>query len=309
MKKILPVLIVIAILGGGYFFFQKITTPGPRYTRKTPSAKLTKYQEEMERILYSTFEPDQSYADMLIKNGNTFDYVKLYKRDLIHPCDCPEKTYQEFQDSLMQQPLSVKTRFVYNDDNLLLESTHLNDGHLTARLNYTRDDHGLIQKIMTNNQDGKFLTWFVYEKDRYYKVTLKDGVPEAYETFLLNDLKQCIRRFSIKSELLSAMDISFSYDQLGRVVKETTKDSELIYEYQHDEDVYTKFKFYSLNPRKLFSINEMTSDNNRQSLVGKTAALAPSFKYIRERDGDCIVRSYVYNENDRLMSTTLESCP
>lgn len=81
---------------------------------------MTRYQEEMEKLLYATFESDQAYGDLLITNGNTFDYVKLFKRDLVYPCDWTKKTYQEFQDSLVQHPMSRKTLFVYNDEHLLL---------------------------------------------------------------------------------------------------------------------------------------------------------------------------------------------
>ncbi len=270
---------------------------------------MTPYQKEMEKLLYSTFEPDQTYADLLLKNANTLDYPIVYKREQHLPCDCRERIYQEFQDSLMQQPLSVKVRYIYNDDQQLLESTHLNDGQLTSKLSYTRDDHGLIQKIRTINQYGKFLTWFIYEKDRFHKVTLQDDVPAAYETFFLSDLKQVIRRSAIQTELIPAISHSFNYDQLGRLTKETTREAELIYEYPNDEeDVYSKFSYYRLNPRKLISINEITWDNNRQILVGKTANLQPSFRHIKEKTDNCTLRSYVYNENERLMSSTLDSC-
>ncbi|ALL04827.1 hypothetical protein AQ505_04600 [Pedobacter sp. PACM 27299] len=251
---------------------------------------MTRYQQEMDRILLSNFEPDQSYASLLIKNGNTFDYAKVYKREQLHPCDCQESTYQEFSDSLMQQPLSGKTHYVYNKEHLLIESRDMNGSHMTSKLNYIRDDYGLIQKLMINNENGKTLTWFVYESDRYYKVTLKDEVPVAYETFYLWDLRS-------------------SYDHLGRLIKESTHDSELIYQYLNDEeDVYTKFSYYSLSPKKLVSINEMAWDNNRQMITGKTADLVSTFKYIRHKEDNCKTCSYVYNENDQLMSTTLEAC-
>ncbi|MBC8987489.1 hypothetical protein H9X96_17105 [Pedobacter sp. N36a] len=58
----------------------------------------------------------------------------------------------------------------------------------------------------------------------------------------------------------------------------------------------------------MVSINEMAWDNNRQMVTGKTAGLFTTFKYIRHMEDNCKTRSYVYNENDRLMSTTLESC-
>lgn len=309
MKKIGLALFVLVILAAGYLYFQKISSPVPRYTRKISFAKMTRYQQEMDRILLSNFEPDQSYASLLIKNGNTFDYAKVYKREQLHPCDCQESTYQEFSDSLMQQPLSGKTHYVYNKKHLLIESRDMNGSYMTSKLNYIRDDYGLIQKLMINNENGKTLTWFVYESDRYYKVTLKDEVPVAYETFYLSDLKQCIRRFSKKNEFMPDMDLRSSYDHLGRLIKESTPDSELIYQYLNDEeDVYTKFSYYSLSPKKLVSINEMAWDNNRQVITGKTADLVSTFKYIRHKEDNCKTRSYVYNENDQLMSTTLEAC-
>ncbi|NQX39704.1 hypothetical protein SAMN05421820_106101 [Pedobacter steynii] len=260
--------------------------------------------EEMKQIMKSKFVPDQDYAVQLIKNANTIHYLSHSKRYV--DCNCPERNAEMFKDSLMQEKMSNHSTYLYNDKNQVLEMSNFNQGELSYRLRYTIDQSGLILELISDNNT----TRFIYEKDRYHTINIENGVPRSCETFYFNDQKQCVRRFSRGPDAGSGSNTDYIYDQYGRIVRESSKDSETIYEYKNEtDDLYTKSSFYSLNPKTLSSQNEIIWEHPyKQIMLGKDKNLQQLFKQVTLIGQDCSLKSYFYDKDNKLTMVSIIGC-
>jgi hypothetical protein len=261
-------------------------------------------QEEMKQIMESKFVPDQDYAVQLIKNANTIHYLSHSKRYV--DCNCPERTAEMFKDSLMQEKMPNHSTYLYNDKNQVLEMSNFNQGELSYRLKYKIDQSGLILELISDNS----ITRFIYEKDRYHTVNIENGVPRSFETFYFNDQKQCVRRFSRGPDAGSSSNTDYIYDQYGRIIRESSLDSETIYEYKNEtDDLYTKSSFYSLNPKTLSSQNEIIWENPyKQIMLGKDKNLHQLFKQVTLIGQDCSLKSYFYDKDNKLTMVSVIGC-
>lgn len=261
-------------------------------------------QEEMKQIVESKFVPDQHYAAQLIKNANTIHYLSRSKSYV--DCNCPERTAEMFKDSLMQEKMPNHSTYLYNDKNQVLEMNNFNEGKLSYSLKYTIDQSGLIRKLISDNST----TRFVYEKDRYHTINIENGVPRSFETFYLNDQKQCVRRFSRGPDAGSGSNTYYIYDKHGRIIRESNKNSETIYDYKNEsDDLYSRSAFYSLNPKTLNSQNELIWENPyKQIMLGKDNKLQQLFKQVTVIGQDCSLKSYFYDKDNKLTMVSIIGC-
>lgn len=266
------------------------------------------FQEEIKQILESKFEANEDYVAQLIKNANTIHYLNHSKRYV--QCNCPERITEMFKDSLMKEQMPNHITYRYNDKNQVLEMNNFNEGKLSYSLKYSIDQSGLIRQLVSGNGSTSTTTQFVYEKDRYHTVQIENGRPYSFETFYLNDQKQCVRRFSKGSDPTSGSNTDYIYDKHGRLIRESSNSTETIYQYKNEtDDLYTRSDFYSLNPKTLISQNELIWENpQRQIMLGRDKNQQQLFKQVTVTGKNCSLKSYFYDKNDQLTSVTLISC-
>lgn len=266
-------------------------------------------REEMEQIMKSTFVPDQNYAKRLITNVNIIQYKKDYKREEEFQCSCRERHITIFRDSLLKEKLPESTQNLYDNQHQLLETKNFKNGEVTSSHKYIRNKNGLIEKIQNDLGNSISLTQFFYEKDRFHTVNIENAEAISFETFYLNDQMQCIRRLSKKSDGTVVWDIYYIYDQFGRLIRESQTDCESFYQYDNNQDdAYSSFKFYTLEPKMLKFSAKMSWDGNKQTIVGLNGFSEQTYRSVSVREKNCNIRTYQYDGDNKLTSVSITSC-
>ncbi|MCZ4243950.1 hypothetical protein [Pedobacter punctiformis] len=258
-------------------------------------------QVEMEAIMKSTFVPDQKYAESLLKNANTVHYTKPSKAEQELNCNCLKKVYHMYKDSLMKEETAQSMEYIYNDKKQYLATINYTDGKPSGTIKYIRNPNGLINKMVMDYGNSSSEVRFIYEKDKFHTISMDGAKPDNYETFFLNDQMQCVRRLSKRNDGSLIWDISYVYDKFGRLVREAQTDSETIYTYKSDQDdVFSQFEVYTLNPRKLSISNQIIREKNKQTFLGRDGNLKPTMKHITINTDNCTFKTYAYDANNNL---------
>lgn len=257
----------------------------------------------------STFKPDQQYAEEIIQHSNSIHYLRASIKDPSGKCTCSEKTFQMYEDSLMQKKMPVSVVYQYNNANQIMGMQTFIEEKENSKLTYIRAANGLIEKMISSAGGTTDTVQFIYEKDRYHTLSLSNGHPYLYETFYLNDQKQCVRRFSNNADQTKRSETNYIYDQHGRLVRESNGQSETVYQYQNDsDDVYSISSDYQLNPRKLTFHLQMSWEQNRQILLRKDEKQQQLMKTVVVTDGNCNNKTYTYDKDNQLTSMSTLSC-
>ncbi len=265
-------------------------------------------QLDMQAVLKIKFTTDESYAKKLIKNANSVHYSKVYN-DGSPKMTCTKRVFEMFSDSLMTTKSPYGGYYLYNEKNEMISLTNTLNGKTNGYSKYVRDDNGLIKKIISGDDNSTDSTVFIYEKDKYHTVSFSGSRPYSLETFFLNDQMQCIRRLSKRADQSIMTDITYIYDKMGRIIREGQLDSEMIYSYKTDSDViFSGFKSYKLNPRKLELQNEIIRENNKQTYIGKNGTGAQNFKSVTYVEKDGSTKTYSYDKTNKLTSVAVMRC-
>ena len=265
-------------------------------------------QSEMKDVLKIKFVTDQSYAEKLIKNANSVHYSKAYS-DGSPKMTCTKRVFEMFADSLMTSKSPYGGIYLYNDKNEMLSLENTLNGKTNGYSKYVRDRDGLIRKIVSGDENSTDSTIFIYEKDKYHTVSFSGARPYSLETFFLNDQMQCVRRFSKRSDQSTIADITYIYDKHGRIIREGKIDSEMIYGYKNDSDlIFSGFKSYSLNPKKLDLQNEVIREKNKQTFIGRDGTGAQNFKSVTYSAKDGSTKTYSYDKDNKLTSVSVMRC-
>lgn len=265
-------------------------------------------QEEVARISKSTFVPNQAYAQQVISNSGTVHYMRPYKNNGPQ-LKCATRIYEIFADSLMTKKMPYGAVYLYNDKNELLQMDNLTDGKSSGFSKYVRNKYGLIDLLITGSSASADTTRFIYEADRFHTINSSRGIPYSYETFFLNDYKQCVRRLSKRADQSIVWDIYYIYDHLGRLVRESRADSEMLYKYNSDSDeLFSSFSSYNLNPRQLMLDNEVIRMPDKQIFIGKDGNQQQTFKSITYTEKDGSTKTYAYDKDNKLTSVSVFRC-
>lgn len=267
-----------------------------------------KAELEMQEVLKIKFATDISYAQTLIKNANSVHYSKVYD-DGSAKMTCTKRLFEIFSDSLMTNKSPYGGNYLYNNKNELLSLDNTLNGKANGYSKYVRDHNGLIRKIISGDENSTDSTVFIYEKDKYHTVSFSGARPYSYETFFLNDQMQCVRRFSKRSDQSIISDITYIYDKFGRIIREGKVDSEMIYSYNKDTDViFSGFKSYTLNPRKLELQNEVIRERSKSIFIGKDGTGKQNFKSVTYIAKDGATKTYSYDQENKLTSVGVMRC-
>ncbi|RZK19014.1 MAG: hypothetical protein EOO86_08610 [Pedobacter sp.] len=265
-------------------------------------------QLDMQAILKIKFTTDESYANRLIKNANSVHYSKAYN-DGSPKMTCTKRVFEMFADSLMTAKSPYGGNYLYNDKNEMLSLENTLNGKINGYSKYVRDHHGLIKKIISGDENSTDSTVFIYEKDKYHTVSFSGSRPYSLETFFLNDQMQCVRRLSKRADQSIMTDITYIYDKFGRIIREGQVGSEMIYIYKTDSDlIFSGFKSYKVNPRKLELQNEIIREKNKQTFIGKDGTGALNFKSVTYVEKDGSTKTYSYDKNNKLTSVGVMRC-
>lgn len=265
-------------------------------------------QEEMRQILNVNFIPDQNYTTNLIKNASSVHYMKPYD-DGNYKMNCRKRIFEMFGDSLMTTKSAYGATYIYNDKNEMEYMANTVVVKETGYSKYEREEHGLIRKIISGDENSADTTLFVYNKDKYHTVSLSHGKPYSFETFFLNDQMQCVRRLSKRSDQSLIWDITYIYDKFGRVIREGQLNSEIIYQYKNESDLlFSGFSSFSLNPRKLNFQNEIIREKNKQTFIGFDGNGNQNSKSITYTAKDGSTKTYSYDKDNKITSVSVVRC-
>ncbi|RZJ48619.1 MAG: hypothetical protein EOO44_20600 [Flavobacterium sp.] len=265
-------------------------------------------QLDMQAVLKIKFAPDEFYAQKLIKNANSVHYSKAYD-DGSPKMTCTKRVFEMFSDSLMTTKSPYGGNYLYSDKNVMLSLENTLNGKANGYSKYVRDHNGLIKKIISGDENSTDSTVFISEKDKYHTVSFSGSRPYSIETFFLNDQMQCVRRFSKRSDQSIISDITYIYDKFGRIIREGQVESEMIYSYKTDSDlIFSGFKSYKLNPRKLELQNEIIREKNKQTFIGKDGTGALNFKSVTLVAKDGSTKTYSYDKTNKLTSVGVMRC-
>ncbi|TDG35928.1 hypothetical protein EZJ43_11285 [Pedobacter changchengzhani] len=264
--------------------------------------------QEIQQILKINFVATKTYAEKLIANVNSSHYPKTYG-DANFKMHCNERIFEMYTDSSLTTKIAYSSKYVYNNKNQPQNITNIINGKETTFTKYVRNGDGLIMLIISGYLKNPDTTKFIYDKDKYYTINFSKGRPFSYDTYFLNDQMQCVRQLSIRSDQSIVSDINYVYDKFGRVVREGKSDSEVIYTYNKDADkLYSSFKSYSLNPRKLELNNEVIREKNKNTFVGKNGSGEQTFKSISVTNPDRSIKTYAYDKDNKLTSVSVIKC-
>lgn len=265
-------------------------------------------QLKMKDVLKINFVPDQAYAKKLIKNAHSVHYSKAYD-DGSPKMNCNKRVFEMFSDSLMTAKSPYGANYLYDDKNVMQSMDNTMNGKASGYSKYIRDHNGLIKKIISGAENSTDSTVFIYEKDKYHTVSFSGSRPYSLETLFLNDQMQCVRRLSKRSDQSIIADITYIYDKFGRIIREGKVDSEMIYSYKSDTDIiFSGFKSYTLNPRKLDLQNEIIREKNKQTFIGRNGTGALNFKSVTYTAKDGSTKTYSYDKDNKLTSVSVIRC-
>ncbi|WP_316803200.1 hypothetical protein [Pedobacter nototheniae] len=265
-------------------------------------------QREMEQILKLKFEPGKDYADKLIKNSNTVHYSKPYD-DGGYKMNCNDRIFEVFADSLLTQKSNYGAKYQYNKNNEMIGLINTIDGKDASFSKYVRNKNGLIEMIIGGDLKSADTTFFIYEKDKYHTISKSKGALYGLETFFLNDQMQCVRRLSKNNDQSVVWDITYIYDKFGRLVREGKVDSEMIYEYKSDQDMFfSGFRSYDLNPKKMILNNQIFREKNKQTFIGRDGMENQNFRSVTYTSKDGSSKTYSYDKDNKLTSVAVVRC-
>lgn len=263
------------------------------------------YSAQMERILQSDYKPDKTYTHLLVKNGNTIHYPKR----TTGPCDCRERFFEIYSDSSLRQKIGIAYHYQYNDLGQLIQLESFSNGQSQGITRYGINAQGLIQQMSSGNEEDGSVVKFIYQPDRYYAISMEQGKPVSYETFFLNEKKQCIRRLTHRPDKSLVWDIRYRYDTKDRIIKEEQQDKETVYEYRNDSDsMYAASSSYSLAPRKRNSRHEVKSEKNKQIFTGTDDNGLQTFRSVTITEAGCATKTFSYDKDNRLTSVAVARC-
>ncbi|MCX2474508.1 hypothetical protein OQZ33_09230 [Pedobacter sp. MC2016-05] len=264
--------------------------------------------KEMQGVLKIKFVTDQSYAQRLIKNASSVHYSNTYE-DGSPKMTCTNRVFEMFGDSLMTTKSPYGANYVYDKNNIMQSMDNTMNGKPSGYSKYLRDQNGLIKKIVSGDEKSTDSTVFIYEKDKYHTISFSGSRPYSLETFFLNDQMQCVRRLSKRSDQSIIWDITYIYDKFGRIIREGKVDSEMIYSYKNDSDaIFSGFKSYSLNPRRLDLQNEIIREKNKQTFIGRNGTGGLNFISVTYTAKDRSTKTYSYDKDNKLTSVSVIRC-
>ncbi len=260
----------------------------------------SEYVKEMNRIMSLNFEINQNYADLIINNSNTVHYIKPKKDE--ENCKYKKRKFEVFQDEAMTLKASYGANYYYDKKNRLIKLENMVNDSITDVLNYQTDEFGLLTYL--KNKNNELVTAvYIYQIDKFYVVYLEDEEPISYETFYLNDKKQCINRTSYREDKSVVIDIKYFYDNFNRVIKEIDDDVETIYSYKNNtNDYYSKLIRRTVSDKKIISeynLSRLKSFNffEEKNESGKVINTSKTITNL-----NCDTQTYLYDQNKKLQS-------
>ena len=265
-------------------------------------------QHRIELLMRIKYQPDDAYAKLLIEHGNTVHYF-VKNKEFQGTCQCREIQNQLYKDSTLKTKMPTRFVTVYNENADMVALSYYLDNKLQNETFYNRYTNNLLKNMTSVLGGDTSETRFVYEPDRYHTIHFDNGKPYSYETFFLNNKKQCIRRISHRTDRSLVWDIKYEYDKHGRLIREEDQDDEKIYEYKDAKvDYFSAFSNYDKQSHKLLMRNERIWDKDVNVFVGKDGDGKQTFKSVTITKKDCSSVTYSFDADNKLSNASIATC-
>ena len=262
----------------------------------------------MEQILKTKFVANKDYSLQLINNANTNNYPFIAKFKEKNTCPCKVTSSMIFSDLACKKSLGDKTITTTNNQHQTIK-LFTESGATIQETFYNRNEFGLIKNIIykTNNTETSRVE-FVYEADMYQTIRYEGGIADSFETFYLNEKKQCIRRTSQRQDKSYITDTNFSYDSLGRKVDEVQETTKLVYKYKdNSSDYFSEYCLYN-NPNELISRNVRILDDQKLEYFTYNANDQIVSKSVTITTDNCTSKTISYNINNKIDYVYITNC-
>ncbi|MCD0468733.1 hypothetical protein LPB88_03230 [Flavobacterium sp. JAS] len=271
------------------------------YYSKLRKTEIAERQKESQKKLKARFKIDQNYADNLIKNSNISYYPR---KPASLSCTNGKVIATIFEDTLKTKKSIMQEESIYDQRGLIKKyATFINEA-LFSEDEYFRNSNGLIDSIVRRNEKGmKSKDVFKYAKNHFNIISVDQKSTMVSNVYHLNDKFQCIEIETINQSGDVVLTSVLKYDDLGRIIKETSKDQTIEYEYKNQkEDFYSTMKIYNTTENKLFSENIRYEEGNKIIFISKNKDTVLSKTISLNNSNGCTKRVCNYDSNNKLIN-------
>lgn len=256
-------------------------------------------------LLQSTYLPDKKDIQLILHNSNTGLYYFKYD-------DCIFKAtksiLQEYEDSLLTIKKPTKTIITYQNG-LEIKREILGPENFYWVTDHIRNKDGILLKsVVTKNKIEENRYEYRYEKDRIYQIYIEKNKIFFYDTYFLNEKKQCYRKISQSPNHDIDSDWQYFYDDKGRNIKISYGTYEIIFTYLNNTDnFYSTLKNYDLEPRILRSSIESIKEGKKRTIISRDDTGNIQSKMIYITEPNCNTTKYTYNRKNELIHISVST--
>jgi hypothetical protein len=276
---------------------------------KQDSIKESNFQVVVKELTQKNVLLGKDYADALIKNANNirsgYPFLSKFKKE--KRCIFKKQTTSIYEDLKMTKKSPSSYIYFYDENGQPTKINYYLDKKITNTTTYSRNGYDLIEKITHDNQ-GQILTLrYHYYPDKFYVITYEGDRAISYDIYYLNEKKQCNHHLTYENDQSISLDETFRFDEFGRIIEETKKDSQITYAYKDSKSyLFSEFKMYNLNPKKLLVQNAIVNEKNTETYIGKNAEGKQTYKSITITSPDCsIIKSTNYDDKNKFTSSSI----
>lgn len=248
------------------------------------------------------FSPDQKYADRIINHSNTVYYPLLSFED---GGNCNGQFQNIIYSDEKQQHISYSSHVTYRNGRML-EYVYTREG-LENVQKYYLNTVGLLDSIVSS-QNGKreMKLNFKYLPDQFI-------IHSSYgdrEEFHLNTKGQVNVKYDFNKENKMKREIHYTYDNLGRVLKEESihkGESPVINTYQYDSDKKRMYSKLTIEDKE----GKIRSENTVKTIDGKQVFTVIANGKVQNKsvstlNSNCEGKVVTYDSTGKVLSVSVQ---